>query len=111
MKTNEIARACGWRLLAGEEAHSAEVTGCYTGDLLSWVMARAQPGQVWVTVMGNINAIAVAALTEVAAIVLTENAPLDADAAQKARQQGISVYTCEKNSYETATEIYEMLNV
>ena len=29
----------------------AEVTGGYVGDLLSWVMGRAESDQIWVTIM------------------------------------------------------------
>ena len=39
-----------------------EITDCYIGDLLSWVMGRAKEDSIWLTVMGNINAIAVATL-------------------------------------------------
>ena len=39
-----------------------EITGCYCGDLLSWVMSRAKEGDAWLTVMGNVNAVAVAVL-------------------------------------------------
>ena len=85
------------------------VTGGYCGDLLSWVMARAQSGNVWITVMGNVNAIAVATLTDVSCIVLTENASLDEDAAKKAEIQGIPVYGCQTNSYQTAVQVYERL--
>ena len=36
-----------------------EITDCYIGDLLSWVMGRAPADSAWLTVMGNINSIAV----------------------------------------------------
>ena len=39
-----------------------QVTGGYCGDLLSWVMGRAREGDAWMTVMGNVNAVAVAVL-------------------------------------------------
>ena len=45
-----------------EQTTDKKITGCYIGDLLSWAMSRVQAGDVWLTVMGNINAIAVAAL-------------------------------------------------
>ena len=32
-----------------------EITDCYIGDLLSWVMGRAPADSAWLTVMGNIN--------------------------------------------------------
>lgn len=109
MTVKEMAAQYGWTLLAGGEGEDNQIDGCYVGDLLSWVMARAQSGNVWITVMGNVNAIAVATLTDVSCIVLTENAALDADAAQKAEMQGIPVYGCEANSYQTAIQVYQAL--
>ena len=47
-----------------------EVTGGYAGDLLSWVMVRAQAGDAWVTIMSNANIVAVATLADTALIVL-----------------------------------------
>ncbi len=109
MTVKEMAAACGWTLLAGGEGENNQVDGCYIGDLLSWVMARAQSGNVWITVMGNVNAIAVATLTDVSCIVLTENATLDEEAAKKAELQEIPVYGCQANSYQTAVKVYELL--
>ncbi len=109
MTIRELAEDCGWRLLCGEEGQDNQVDGCYIGDLLSWVMSRARSGNVWLTVMGNVNAIAVATLTDVAGIVLAEDAALDKEAAQKAEMQGIPVYTCSENLYQTAVKVYETL--
>lgn len=86
-----------------------EVTGGYCGDLLSWVMGRAQSGNCWFTVMGNINAIAVAVLADCACIVLTENAPLDDDAKIRAEMQGVTVLATEENSYSIALKLGESL--
>ena len=82
-----------------------EVTGCYIGDLLSWVMSRAQEGDAWLTVMGNINSIGVAVLADVACIVLTEGAALDADALKRAEQNGVNILRVEDNSYVTAIAV------
>ena len=83
MKIKEFADKLNLRVLTPFD-EEREITGCYSGDLLSWVMSRAQEGDVWLTVMGNINAVAVAVLTECACIVLTENASLDDQAKEKA---------------------------
>ena len=109
MTEKEMAEACGWKLLAGEEGQDNEVDGCYVGDLLSWVMGRAQAGNVWLTVMGNLNAIAVAALADTSCIVLCEDSALDADAQKRADMQGIPVYSCSPNLYDTAVQVHEML--
>ena len=74
-------------LCESEESLSREVTGGYCGDLLSWVMSRAAAGDAWMTVMGNVNAIGVAALADIACIILTESAPLDEDARIRAEQK------------------------
>ena len=86
-----------------------EVTGCYSGDLLSWVMSKAKPGDAWLTVMGNINAVAVAVLTDCACIILTENAPLDDVALQKAELQGVTFLRSDKNAYELSVAISKLL--
>ncbi len=82
-----------------------EVTGCYCGDLLSWVMGKAQEGDCWLTVMGNINAVAVAVLTDCACIVLTENAALDENAKQRAEQQDVTILTTADSAYELAVKL------
>ena len=41
-----------------------EVQGVYIGDLLSWVMGRAQADNVWLTIMSNLNIVAVATLAD-----------------------------------------------
>lgn len=95
------------RLVEGD--FSREVTGGYTGDLLSWVMARLPADAAWFTVMGNVNAIAVASLADASCIVLTDNAGLDEDARQRAEQQEIIVLSSEKNSYELGARLAELL--
>ena len=91
-----------------DKACTRTINGCYCGDLLSWVMSRAKEDNVWLTVMGNINSIGVAVLADVACIVLTENAPLDDNAKQKADENGVIVLTTNKNSYEVAAEFSKL---
>lgn len=109
MTVRELAESLDYTILTGGSGLENEVTGCYCGDLLSWVMAKAQSGDVWLTVMGNVNSIAVAMLTDCACIVLTELAPLDTDARLKAESHGITILTTHKNSCEGAVEICALL--
>ena len=71
--------------------YGREVTGGYAGDLLSWVMGRARDGDVWVTIMTNINVVAVASLADVACVVLAENVSVEADVVQTASAKGITL--------------------
>lgn len=74
-------------------AEEREIADVYCADLLSWAMGNAPEGGAWCTVMGNINAVAVAALADVAVIVLCENAALEEEARQKATEQGVNIVT------------------
>lgn len=93
-----------------EQKTDREITGCYIGDLLSWAMSRVQTGDVWLTVMGNVNAIAVAALSDAACIILTDAAVLDEEAKEKAQQQGITVFSSNANSYQVAVQLSRLLS-
>ncbi len=108
MKVKELTEALNLTVLCGENL-DREISGCYCGDLLSWVMSRAQEGDVWLTVMGNINSIGVAVLADVACIVLTENAALDSDALKRAEQNDVIILQTDKNSYQMAAAVSRMI--
>jgi NAD/NADP transhydrogenase beta subunit len=84
------------------------ITGAFCGDLLSWVMGRAQAGQVWFTVMGNINAVAVASLVGVAAVVICNDAEIEPESVKKAAEQGITYYKTTLPTYEAASLFHEL---
>ncbi len=108
MNVKELAEALELKVLCGENLDK-EISGCYCGDLLSWVMSRAQEGDVWLTVMGNINSIGVAVLADVACIVLTENAALDDEALKRAEQNDVIILQTDKNSYQMAAAISNLI--
>lgn len=88
---------------------SRPVTGVSCGDLLSWVMGRALPDSAWITVMGNVNAVAVAVLADVACIVLAEDAPLDDTARQRAETQGVTILQSGRSIYRLAVALGHLL--
>lgn len=108
MDVKKLTEELDLKVLCGEELNK-EINGCYCGDLLSWVMSRANEGDVWLTVMGNINSIGVAVLADVACIVLTENAALDDDALNRAKQNDVIILQTEKNSYQMAAAISRLI--
>ena len=108
MTVSDIIQKLDLKVLVEGEL-DREVTDCYIGDLLSWVMGRAPADSVWLTVMGNINSIAVATLADVSCIVLTENAALDAEAKAKADIHGVTILQTEENSYHLAVAISRLL--
>ena len=82
-----------------------EVSGGYAGDFLSWVMSRLRAGNVWLTVMGNVNTIAVAVLAEAGCVVLCEDAPFDDDALARAKGEGLPVLRTSLPVFEAAVKL------
>ena len=86
-----------------------QVTGGYCGDLLSWVMGRAQADEAWLTIMSNGNVAAVAALTDCACVILTDSVQPDPDLLTKAKALGINLLGAGAETYETALALAEAL--
>lgn len=85
------------------------ITKPFCCDLLSIVMGRAPAGCVWVTVMGNLNTLAVAALTDAACVILAEGAALDEAAVKRAAVEGITVLRTEEPVFDAALRISQLL--
>ena len=83
-------------------------TGGYSSDLLSCVMAGAKKGHLWITLQAHLNIVAVAALNEVAAIIITENAQPDAASIAKANQQGVILLSTPQSTYEVNGMLWEL---
>ncbi len=97
MNIVEIAAQSNWKI-AAEVNTSNQVTGIFTGDLLSWVMGHAQPGDMWVTVQAHANIVAVASLRELAGIVIAHGSEIDAETLKSACEEGIPVLISSQSS-------------
>src|SRR5215216_7656651 len=82
--------------------------GGYSSDLLSCVMAGAKKGFVWTTLQAHLNIVAVAALTEVAAVIITENAQPDAASIDKANAQGVVLLSTSQRTFEINGKLWEL---
>ena len=76
-----------------------EVSGGYAGDLLSWVMGRAQSGDAWITIMSNLNIIAVASLADPSCIILSEGVTVDDAVRSRAEAQGVNLLSSELDTF------------
>ena len=82
--------------------------GVYAGDLLSRAMSHVEAGNLWITIMTNSNVIAVASLTECAAVILAEGVELMPDALEAAKENGILVLSSDMTVYELCVKIGEL---
>ena len=107
MTVSELAKSCEFEVVALPD--DRDVSGCYMGDLLSWVMGRAEPKNVWITIMSNINIVAVASLTDVACIILAENVQLDEAVITLANDKGVNILSYEGDAFALAGKLSELL--
>ena len=83
-------------------------TGGYTSDLLSCVMAGAKKGALWVTLQAHLNIVAVAALLDMSAVIITEGAQPDEATLAKANEEGVVLLATEKPSFEVVGRLWEL---
>lgn len=86
-----------------------EINSPYCCDLLSIAMGRMPAGSAWITVMANINTLAVAKLADAACILLAEGCSLDDTSNEKAKEQGVTVMCTELPVFEAAMLIYNKI--
>ena len=108
MNVQEIAQALDLRIEAGNFALNREITGGYCADLLSCVMARAKVGNVWVTLQAHPNVLAVALLLEMAAVIVTEGAPIPDELKAKADVEGIALLATSHTTFWVVSELAQL---
>ena len=86
-----------------------EITGVYIGDLLSWVMGRAKSGDAWITIMSNINVLAVAALADTACVIAADDVEITEDFAKAAVEKVINILSFSGSAYDAAVLLNGLL--
>ena len=80
------------------------INGAYCGDLLSWVMGRADLDNAWFTIMSNRNVAAVAVMADISCIILTEGVAPDPELLEKAQEEQLNLLGTELSTYKAAAE-------
>ncbi len=108
MTVNELAEKLGLERICISEGDRC-IDGAYAGDLLSWVMGRAKPGNCWVTIMTNINTLAVASLLDLSCIIVCENSEISPELTAAANAKGLNLLRTGMNEYEACVALGRLL--
>ncbi len=108
MKLEELSSQLSLEARTAAGKLDTEVTGGYAADLLSCVMAQAQAGNVWVTLQGHPNIVAVASLLGLAGIIITEGMTPDATTIERAEEEGIPILTTQLTTYTVVGRLFEL---
>jgi predicted transcriptional regulator len=109
MKISEVSASLGAEICQGE-FDDVEVTGAYTSDLLSDVMANSKEGGVLVTIQAHKNTVAVAALVNISAIIICNSRPLPDDMLEAAKDEGICVIRVKENQFTVSGKLWELFH-
>ena len=109
MTVAKLADAMGAKVICLPNGER-EVDGGYVGDLLSWVMARANTDNVWVTVMTNANMVAVATLTDVSLVIITDGSEMPPETLSLAKEKGVNLARTNASSYEVCVRLGQLFS-
>lgn len=87
---------------------SITVSSGYCSDLLSCVMTGASPEGVWVTLMAHSNIIAVAALLDLSAVIITEDAQPDRQTLEKADEKDVILLSTRHDNFHTIGRLWDL---
>ena len=110
MKIKEIIEKLQLKPLAGQENLDVEITGGYTSDLLSDVIANSKEGNLWITLQTHQNIIAVAKLKDLAGIIIVNNREPDEETLKKANEENVPIFCTEGTAFEISGKLYELIS-
>ena len=111
MDIETIAKKLNLKIMSASDNLKNNVTGGYTGDLLSDVMANSHEGYIWITRQVHQNIVAVASLKEHAGIILINSCEPTRETLEKARQEKIPIMVSDLPAFELTGKIYNLLGI
>ncbi len=108
MRVNDLLKCDAFKELTISDGER-EIKGVYIGDLLSWVMGKAKCDDAWITIMSNVNVLAVATLTDCACVILSENVVPDNGVTETAKEKEINLISFTGSSFDAAVMLEKMI--
>jgi hypothetical protein len=109
MTLREIVERLHLTVQCGADRLEQEVTGGYSGDLLSDVIANSKTGSLWITMQVHVNIVAVAVLKDLAGIIIVQGRQPADDTLKKAGEQHIPILVGDLPAFETAGNLAALL--
>ena len=108
MTVAEIAERLELEVKAAANHLETEVTGGYSGDLISAAMANARQGNIWVTWHVHPNIVAAGLVVKLAAIILVSGREPEQETIHKADEEGMPILVSDLPAFEIIGRLHEM---
>ena len=111
MRIKEIIEKLNLNIFTGHDKLDVEVTGGYTSDLLSDVIAHSKKSDLWITLQTHQNIIAVAKLKDLAGIIIVNNREPDEETLKKAKEENVPILCSQEMTFEVSGKLYELISL
>jgi len=88
IKLSDIVKSYDLKVECSKNSLDREIKGGYASDLLSDVMAHSKKGDIWITLQGHPNIVAVAMLKELTGIIIVNGREPEQETIKKAEAEG-----------------------
>jgi len=105
MQLREIVTALDLDVKAGARLLDREVSGGYAGDLLSDVLAHANPADIWVTLQIHANIVAVASAKDLAGIIIVQGRTPEPDTLRKAEEENVPIMISRSSTFNVVCRL------
>ncbi|MBN1633794.1 MAG: serine kinase [Ignavibacteria bacterium] len=107
MNINELINTGDLKVVTKVFNPETNITGGYTSDLLSDVMANTKKDNIWITLQTHLNITAVASLKEIAAVIVVMDREISKETLDKAIEEKITILTTPLTSFQISGKIYD----
>lgn len=108
MRLNKIVEKLDLEIRCGASNLDTEVKRGYVSDLMSDVIAHSREGDLWVTLQIHINAVAVAAMRDLSAILIIGGREPAPQTIEKAKEEDIPILVSKLNAFELVGRLYNL---
>jgi hypothetical protein len=105
MKVSELQKKIGLKLL--NKLYDKNIEGVFISDMVSDIVAGAQPNNLLITIQTHKNLIATANLVDISAIIFVRGKEPFQDVLELADRAQISLFTTDMDAWKLAIKLHE----
>jgi len=109
MKLENIISVLSLEVLQLQGNFNVDVSGGYTSDMLSDVLAHSREKNIWITFQTHQNVVAVAKLKDLAAVIFVQNRTPDEETLKRAREENVILLGTADSTFEISGKLYGLI--
>ena len=110
LNVKEIAEQLNLKVVSGSSGLSNMISGGYTSDLMSDVIANAENGNIWITLQTHKNVMAIASLKDLSAVIVVSNQQPEDDMISQSNEEGIPVLVTNETTFNISGKVFNLIN-